>query len=91
MNHNSFPRFTRGCGAFYRGRRGGKVGTAIDAEALPQAPLGRVVRQFPAPDLPYTVFTEKNLGIANVEIIASFNWLDKGDAHITVPGKYRYY
>ncbi|KGQ03530.1 hypothetical protein BBAD15_g11230 [Beauveria bassiana D1-5] len=86
MNHNNFPRFTRGRGASPHGPRGGKVGRATAAEVVPPAPLGLVVRQFFASDLPRTVSAEKTLEITDVETIASFNWLDKADAHITVPG-----
>lgn len=86
MNHNNFPRFTRGRGTSPRGPRGGKVGRATAAELVPPAPLGLVVGQFLASDLPRTVSAQKTLGITDVETIASFNWLDKADAHITVPG-----
>ncbi|OAA38652.1 hypothetical protein ISF_09884 [Cordyceps fumosorosea ARSEF 2679] len=86
MNHKNLSRFPRGRGASSRGSRGGKVGRATAAELVPPAPLGLVVGQFLASDLPRTVSAGKTLGITDVETIASFNWLDKADAHITVPG-----
>lgn len=86
MNHSNFLRFTRGRGASPRVPRGGKAGRATVAEVVPPALLGPVVGQFFASDLPRTVSAERTLGITDVETIASFNWLDKADAYITVPG-----
>ncbi|KAJ2973556.1 hypothetical protein NQ176_g6541 [Zarea fungicola] len=86
LNHNNLLRFTRGRGASPRGPRGGKTGRAKVAEVVPPAPLGLVVGQFLASDLPRTISAEKTLGITDVETIASFNCLDKADAYITVPG-----
>ncbi|XWW92786.1 hypothetical protein V2A60_000713 [Cordyceps javanica] len=86
MNRKNFRLPTRGRGASHRGPRGDQMGRTIATEVLPSAPLGLVVGQFLASDAPRTVSAGQSFRITDVETIASFNWLDKVDAHITVPG-----
>lgn len=82
MNYKNLASVSRGRGVSARGSRGGKLAKATAAELVPPAPLGRVVGEFLASDLPRTVSAGKTLGVTDVETIASFNWLNKADAHI---------
>lgn len=66
-----------------------KLQPSSSSASSPSPPLGGLIKEITGPDFhAQQDDSQAHVGISDVELVASYNWVNKDDPEILVPGKY---